>query len=147
MRRDLPSLDAAASRIGDRWALLLIGALLAGPRRFGELETELAGVAPNVLAKRLKTLEADGLVVSTPYSRRPLRVSYGLTAAGAALADALQVLAQWGAEHPGPRTPPAAIDAEPLHHTACGTAVETRWWCPTCERLVAPDEASDVRWA
>jgi DNA-binding HxlR family transcriptional regulator len=141
---DLPALDAAAARIGDRWALLLVAALLEGPRRFGELQADLAGVAPNVLAKRLRTLEADGLVVATPYSRRPLRVAYGLTAAGAALAGALRLLAQWGADHPGsaPGEP-----AEPLHHTTCGTVVEARWWCPTCERLVDPDDASDLRWA
>lgn len=146
---DLPALDAAAARIGDRWALLLVGALLGGTKRFGELQHELTGVAPNVLARRLRLLEADGLVVAAPYSTRPLRVAYGLTAAGAALADALRLLAQWGADHPAPTTPAHALetDVEPLHHAACGTAVEVRWWCPTCEQLVEPAEASDVRWA
>ena len=145
MPGDLPALDEAAARIGDRWALLLVAALLSGPRRFGELQGELAGVAPNVLAKRLRALEADGLVVATPYSTRPPRVAYGLTAAGSALADALRLLAQWGAEHPGQRsssTPPT----EPLHHAACGTAVEARWWCPTCEELVEAEGVTDVRW-
>lgn len=143
---DLPALDAAAARIGDRWALLLVAALLDGPRRFGELQTDLAGVAPNVLAKRLRALEANGLVVATPYNRRPVRVAYGLTAAGTALADALRLLAQWGAQHPAASSAPTT-DTEPLHHTTCGTVVEARWWCPTCERLVEPDDASDLRWA
>lgn len=143
---DLPALDSAAARIGDRWALLLVAALLDGPRRFGELEGDLSGVASNVLAKRLRSLEADGLVVATPYSTRPVRLAYGLTAAGADLADALRLLAQWGSEHPlaGAAATPAS---EPLHHAACGTAVEARWWCPTCERLVEPADASDLRWA
>lgn len=145
MPGDLPALDAAAARIGDRWALLLVAALLPGPRRFGELQDDLAGVAPNVLAKRLRTLEADGLVVARPYSTRPLRVTYSLTAAGAALADALRLLAQWGAAHPGAGRP--ADGAEPLHHATCGTAVEARWWCPTCERLVDDADASEIRWA
>lgn len=140
---DLQALDAAAARVGDRWALLLVAALLDGPRRFGELQGDLAGVAPNVLTRRLRDLEAGGLVVATPYSTRPLRLSYGLTAAGNALAGALRLLAQWGAEHPGP----VGGDAEPLHHVTCGSAVEARWWCPTCERTVEADEASDVRWA
>jgi len=144
---DLPALDAAAARIGDRWALLLVAALLGGPRRFGELQVELRGVAPNVLAKRLRTLEADGLVVATPYSTRPPRVAYGLTAAGSALADALRVLAQWGAEHPGRGSTAPVADAQPLHHAACGTAVEARWWCPTCELLVEEDDTSEIRWA
>ena len=147
MTAELPALDEAASRIGDRWALLLVAALLAGPRRFGELQEELAGVAPNVLAKRLRSLEADGLVVATPYSTRPPRVAYGLTAAGTALADALRMLAQWGADHPGSRSGRGKHSpTEPLHHAACGTAVEARWWCPTCEQLVDLDAVSDVRW-
>ena len=141
---DLAALDAAAARIGDRWALLLVAALLDGPRRFGELEGDLPGVAPNVLAKRLRTLEAEGLVVATPYSTRPLRVAYGLTAGGAELADALRLLAQWGADHPDAGTGAAAAS---LHHAACGTSVEVRWFCPTCDRLVEPDDASDLRWA
>jgi DNA-binding HxlR family transcriptional regulator len=145
---DLLALDAAAVRIGDRWALLLVAALLAGPRRFGELQGDLDGVAPNVLARRLRDLESLGLVVSSPYSTRPLRLAYALTAAGEALAGALRLLAQWGADHaPPPRSDHPHHDAEPLHHAACGTAVEARWWCPTCERLVEADEASDVRWA
>jgi DNA-binding HxlR family transcriptional regulator len=146
MPGDLPDLDHAAGRIGDRWALLLVGALLGGPRRFGELQAELAGVAPNILAKRLRALEAEGLVVATPYSTRPLRVAYGLTASGSALADALRLLAQWAAEHPGPRSSPSSARTEPLHHPACGTAVEARWWCPTCEELVEGEDVTDVRW-
>lgn len=142
---DLAALDAAAARIGDRWALLVVGALLEGPRRFGELQSELVGVAPNVLARRLRDLEGDGLVVSTPYSHRPLRVAYALTAAGVSLADALSVLAQWGAEHPGP-SPSRVETGEPLLHTTCGTVVESRWWCRTCERIVDPDDDSEVRW-
>lgn len=145
---DLPALDSAAARVGDRWALLLVAALLDGPRRFGELERDLAGVASNVLAKRLRSLEADGLVVATPYSTRPVRLAYGLTAAGSALADALHLLARWGSEHPTPGAGAAATPtSEPLTHAVCGTAVEARWWCPTCERLVEPDDASDLRWA
>jgi DNA-binding HxlR family transcriptional regulator len=143
---DLPALDAAAARVGDRRALLLVAALHDGPRRFGELQGELHGVAPNVLAKRLRALEADGLLTSTPYSTRPVRVAYGLTAAGTALADALRLLAQWGAANPGRASRGAPADTEPLHHASCGTAVEARWWCPTCERLVEPGDVSDLRW-
>lgn len=142
---DLAALDAAAARIGDRWALLVVGALLDGPRRFGELQGELVGVAPNVLARRLRDLEGDGLVVSTPYSRRPLRVAYALTAAGVSLADAVAVLAQWGAEHAS-ASPSRAEPGEPMLHATCGTVVEPRWWCRTCERIVDPDDDAEVHW-
>ena len=144
---DLPALEAAAARVGDRWAILLVAALLDGPRRFGELEADLRGVAPNVLAKRLRTLEADGLVVATPYSTRPLRVAYGLTATGSSLADALRLLAQWGADHPDHADAATRRQPDTLHHAACGTSVEVRWFCPTCDVLVEPDDASDLRWA
>jgi len=129
-------LDAALRRVGDRWTLLVIEALLPAPRRFGELLEGLHGLAPNILSSRLKALEADGLLTAEPYSHRPYRVAYSLTATGAELAGALRLLAQWGTHR--------AAGAAPLHHATCGTAVEARWWCPTCARQVDDDEAPDV---
>src|SRR5687768_16657317 len=123
---DLPALDAAAVRIGDRWTLLLVATLLDGSARFGELQEALPGLAPNILTKRLRALEQEGLVVAEPYSRRPVRLAYRLTGNGAALADALRLLTQWGAEHPGPAGP-APEPSTPLHHATCGTPVEARW--------------------
>jgi DNA-binding HxlR family transcriptional regulator len=130
-------LDEALQRVGDRWTLLVVEALLAGPRRFGELLQALEGLAPNILSRRLKALEGDGLVAATAYSQRPYRVAYALTSEGAELAGALRLLAQWGAQHAGP-------EAAPLHHATCGTPVEARWWCPTCARQVDDDEAPEL---
>jgi DNA-binding HxlR family transcriptional regulator len=148
---ELPAHEAAAARVGDRWTLLLVAALLDGPRRFGELQAALPGVATNILTTRLRQLEADGLAVATPYQERPPRFAYRLTDDGAALGDTLRLLAQWGAEHPrtGAADGPAGGEdgAAPWHHVACGTPVEARWWCRTCARVVDPDEASDLRWA
>ncbi len=127
-------LDAALQRVGDRWSLLLVEALLGGPRRFGELLDRLDGLAPNILSARLKALEAEGVVTARPYSRRPYRVAYALTASGAELAGALRLLGQWGAGQTG-------VEPAPLRHAVCGTAVEARWWCPTCSRVVDDDEA------
>ena len=129
-------LDVALRQVGDRWTLLVVESLLAGPQRFGELLEGLDGLAPNILSKRLKLLEADGLVTAEPYSHRPYRVAYRLTASGAELAGALRLLAQWGA-HRGE-------GGAPLHHATCGTAVEARWWCPTCARDVDDDEAPEL---
>lgn len=134
-------LAEAVARVGDRWALLLVNALLAGPRRFNDLVEDLGGIAPNVLTQRLRHLERQGVVVATPYSQRPLRVVYELTGAGAELAGALRLLAQWGADRAG--TP----DAEGLRHTACGTPLEARWYCPTCARPVDDDDTGDLRFA
>lgn len=131
------ALDWAAARVGDRWTLLIIHALLSGPRRFGELGEALPGIATNVLSQRLKRLEADGLVVSSVYSARPPRFSYDLTQAGRELAGVLALLTQWGA---------VAGGGESVRHSACGTALEARWWCPTCDRPVDdPDDEGELR--
>ena len=125
---DRSPLDEAVSRVGDRWALLLVQALLAGPRRFNELQEDLPGIAPNVLTQRLRNLERQGVLRATPYSERPPRMVYELTGSGRELAGALRLLAQWGAGRSG--------EAEPLRHSPCGSALEARWWCPTCDRVV-----------
>ena len=132
-------LAAALDSVGDRWTLLLVEALLDGARRFGDLQEELSGIAPNVLTQRLRKLEHEGLVLAEPYSQRPPRFVYELTASGRELADALRLLADWGARH--------RDGGEAPSHAACGTHVEMRWWCPTCERPVDGDEASDLRYA
>lgn len=133
---DPPSpLAEAVARVGDRWALLLVNALLAGPRRFNDLQVDLGGIAPNVLTQRLRHLEREGVVTAVPYSRRPLRVVYQLTAAGHELAGALRLLAQWGA---------STGRAEPLRHSPCGTALEARWWCPTCARTADDGEDDGI---
>jgi DNA-binding HxlR family transcriptional regulator len=129
-------LDRALSRVGDRWTLLLVEALLDGPCRYGELADAVAGIAPNILAARLKRLEQDGLVTATPYSERPLRHRYALTGDGRALAEALSVLAAWAARVEG-------LPA-PRYHATCGTALESRPWCPTCSRVVDDAEADDL---
>ena len=133
------ALAAALDSVGDRWTLLLVEALLEGPRRFGDLEEALQGIAPNVLSQRLRRLEGEGLVIADPYSERPPRFVYELTAAGRELAGALRMLADWGARH--------REGADPPRHAACGSPVEARWWCPTCERPVDGDDASDLRYA
>jgi DNA-binding HxlR family transcriptional regulator len=137
-RTGVTSLAAALDRVGDRWSLLLVEALLGASRRFGELGELLPGIAPNILADRLRRLERAGIVVAAPYSRRPVRMEYALTADGQELAGALRLLAAWGARPGGA--------GEPLRHAICGTPLEARWHCPTCGREVAnPDDEELVR--
>ncbi len=132
-------LAEALERVGDRWTLLVIEGLMGGPRRFSDLQEELPGIAPNILSQRLKHLEKEALVRARPYSDRPPRVSYELTAAGSALAGALRLLAQWGARQ--------SDTVEAPRHSSCGTPLEARWYCPTCERSVLEAEGSDLRYA
>ena len=136
----IPSpLTAALQKVGDRWTLLVIEALLAGAARFNQLQEAVPGIATNVLSQRLKHLEHEGLVVADAYSQRPVRYSYGLTSAGHDLADALRLLAAWGAEH--------GDDSETLAHTLCGTALQARWFCPTCDEIIDDAQADELRYA
>ena len=121
-------LAEALARVGDRWTLLVVEALLDGPRRFNDLLGQISGIAANILSERLRRLEREALLVARPYSERPPRAAYQLTAEGRDLAGALRLLAHWGARHADP--------AEAPRHPACGTPVEVRWYCPTCDRLV-----------
>jgi DNA-binding HxlR family transcriptional regulator len=125
---DSSPLAEALARVGDRWTLLVVEALLPGPRRFNDLLSQVPGIAANILSERLKRLERDGLLVARPYSQRPPRAAYQLTAEGTELAGALRLLAHWGARHTDPAATP--------RHLACGTPIEARWYCPTCDQLV-----------
>src|SRR4030042_3002782 len=95
------ALASALARVGDRWTLLIVDALLAGPARFGQLAEAVAGIAPNTLTHRLRKLEADGLVISLPYSQHPPRYEYRLSGPGAELAGALPLRAARGARRTG----------------------------------------------
>ena len=131
-------LAAALERVGDRWSLLVIEALLEGPRRFGELSETVTGIAPNILADRLRRLERERIVRAAPYSERPPRFTYALTDDGRELAGVLRLLGDWGAR--------SSSHAEPMRHGTCGTPVEARLWCPTCARSVDDAEADDLRY-
>jgi DNA-binding HxlR family transcriptional regulator len=128
-------LESALDRVGDRWSLLIVDALLDGPRRFGELRDALPGIAPNILTDRLRRLERERILGSTPYSTRPPRMEYRLTGDGRDLASALRLLADWGSRRTG---------GEPLRHDRCGTPIEARWFCPTCAVAVGDAEISGV---
>ena len=125
------ALEAALDRVGDRWSLLVVDALLDGPRRFGELRDALPGIAPNILTDRLRRLEREQILVAAPYSTRPPRMEYTLTGDGRDLASALRLLADWGTRRTG---------GEPLRHDRCGTPLEARWFCPTCALPVSDAE-------
>jgi DNA-binding HxlR family transcriptional regulator len=133
------ALADALAAVGDRWTLQLVAALLDGPRRFGELQNEVSGIAPNVLTQRLRALERNALLVTRPYSEHPPRFVYELSTAGQELAGALRLLTGWGARNAG--------DSATPRHEVCGTPMEARWWCPTCEQAVSDDDGEDLHFA
>ena len=125
-------LSAALTAVGDRWTLLVVDALLDGPKRFGDLQSAVPGIAPNILTARLRQLEEEALIVATRYQDRPPRFVYEPAAAARELAPALRLLADWGARHREPEMP---------RHSVCGTPLQARLYCPTCEAPV--DEVGD----
>ena len=92
----MSDLAAALGIVGARWSLLIVERLLDGPRRYSDLQADL-GVPTNMLATRLRELEAAGVL-----TRLPLRHNtraYALTDRGLALREAIDALERWGEEN------------------------------------------------
>ena len=94
--------------VGERWSLLLVRELTLGPRRYRDLATGLPGIPSNVLAARLKDLQAAGVVTRRTLPAPADVTVYELTEAGRALQPALTELLHWGRRY-GPE--PAGDDA------------------------------------
>ena len=118
-------LAKALDHVGDRWTLLIVRELLIGPRRYSEIREALPGVATNLLADRLRSLEADGLI------RRESGGAYGLTTLGRGLEKVIHELVRWGAawmsegrgeDHFRPQWLVVALSA--LMHVGVGGRVE-----------------------
>lgn len=104
-----PSFVAAMTIIGQRWSGLIIQALAKGCTSFTEISHFAEKLSDASLSRRLKQLEAQGLLVRTVTQDRPTRVRYTLTEAGRALAPVLNALTDWGERYVrhGNVTPPA----------------------------------------
>ncbi|MBI4498728.1 MAG: winged helix-turn-helix transcriptional regulator [Chloroflexi bacterium] len=118
--------------LGDRWTLLIVRDLLKGKARFKDLEASLPGIPTNILADRLKLLEANQIVVRTYYCAHPPRAEYHLTPRGQELSAVIAALALWGARH--------LSDEQrfELVHTGCGAPVDQQWVCPACGKEIPP---------
>jgi DNA-binding HxlR family transcriptional regulator len=82
--------------IGDKWSLLIVGALSVGHRlRFTELQRHIPGISQRMLTVTLRHLERDGLVSRTTYAEVPPRVEYELTDIGRTLIEPARVLSRW----------------------------------------------------
>jgi DNA-binding HxlR family transcriptional regulator len=93
--------------VGDRWTLVILRDLANGKSKFAEFLASPERIASNILAARLQQMEADGLVSSELYERRPKRYAYSLTRKGAALMPVLQAICRFGCgELPDRWTPP-----------------------------------------
>lgn len=91
----MSDLAAALDIVGARWALLIVERLLVGPQRYGDLQREL-GVPTNILATRLKELEAAGVLRRLPLKHNTR--AYALTERGLDLTESIATLGRWGSK-------------------------------------------------
>ena len=105
-------------RIGDRWTVLLDGALADGSRRFSELARTVDGISQKMLTQTLRSLERDGLVDRTVHPTVPPRVDYELTELGRSLTEPLAALSRWAVTHMD-----AVVDARDLYDAGLPAAV------------------------
>ena len=87
------------ARIGDKWTVMVVGALSEGPIRYNEIRRRVEGISQRMLTLTLKGLEQDGLVTRTMYPTIPPRVDYELTTLGRKLIVPLQALYEWAREN------------------------------------------------
>ena len=122
---------------GEWWTLLIIRDVAYGVRRFREIQEDL-GISANVLADRLDTLVAEGILDRVAYQQRPLRHEYRLTDKGSDLVPVLLALMEWGDRWGWDAT---GGPVEVLHDK-CGHDVHVETHCPQCRREV---EVAELR--
>jgi DNA-binding HxlR family transcriptional regulator/putative sterol carrier protein len=123
-------LARALDVVGDRWAMLLVRELLFAPKRFTDLQQRLDGIAPNLLSRRLKDLEAAGLVARRRLDPPSASTVYELTDKARGLETAVFELAKWGVQF--------------LGHYEGDKAFELEWLLPAMEEFADRDAARGV---
>ena len=119
--------------VGDRWTILIIRELFMGCLRFDDLQAQ-TGATAQMLAARLKRLEADGLIERRVYSRRPVRHEYLLTRMGREFYPVLLALRAWGEKWCKSAGEPLAVR---VTHRKCGDDLNLDGTCPACNEAVA----------
>lgn len=100
--------------VGERWSLLVVRELQSGPLRYTDLLARLPGCSTNILAARLKELEAGGVVAREKLPPPAATTVYALTSSGEALRPVLRELAWWGVRRLGPPPDEMVMDDEVL---------------------------------
>src|SRR3712207_2976452 len=104
----------ALNAVGERWALLVVRELVFGPKRYSDLHRGLPQMSQNVLAQRLRELEADGLVRRRRLGPPAPASVYELTERGQELEPVLRALAHWGSRAPLPEDGAAELSVDAL---------------------------------
>ncbi|MFJ7900626.1 winged helix-turn-helix transcriptional regulator [Streptomyces sp. NPDC096198] len=133
--RDYPTQECSIARaleiVGERWTLLVVRDALYGVRRYNDFLVHL-GIPRAVLAARLQTLTAEGILEKRRYQESPPRYEYVLTERGTALWPTLRALGLWGREHF------TETQLRIFRHATCGTERELGPYgeCPDCGTVV-----------
>ena len=93
------ALNDTMNVLSGKWKLPIIGSLVAGKKRFKEIERTVPGLTPRMLSKELKELEVNGIITRTVYNTIPVSVEYELTSSGYSLKQVLEVMVEWGTLH------------------------------------------------
>lgn len=99
VREHCQAVSEVLARVGDKWTVLVVSTLGAGPRRFNELRRALGSISQRMLTLTLRGLERDGLVTRTVFPTVPPRVDYELTELGRSLLVPVSGLDQWARQH------------------------------------------------
>ncbi len=128
---------------GDRWSLLIVrDMMIRGFRSFKDFQSAGEGIASNVLASRLRRLEAAGIISAERHAADARRIDYRLTAKGIDLAPALLELLIWGGRHENTGVPCAAIKQLAKHREELLAEVRLRWQ----QHDSRPLQASSGQW-
>lgn len=98
---DCKGLADVLASVGDKWTIMVVGALSKGSLRYNEIQRRISGISQRMLTMTLKRLEADGIVTRTLFPSVPPRVDYELTELGQTLRGALVPLHLWATKNKG----------------------------------------------
>lgn len=119
--------------VGDKWSLLILHRLFIGCETYKEILDGLEGIPTNLLSERLKSLEADELIIKELYQTHPPRYKYLLTEKGLDLEDVFNSLILWGQKH-------LNKCYKKLVHKTCNSPIEHRYFCSECNKYVDTNE-------
>ena len=129
------SIARTVAVLGERWTLVILREAFNRRRRFDDIQRDL-GIARNILADRLQTLVAEGILERRAYQQRPERFEYRLTDKGRDLYPVLIALMQWGDRYTaGEAGPPVELIHEP-----CGEQTHPRLVCDHCGEPIDPHD-------
>jgi DNA-binding HxlR family transcriptional regulator len=131
---------AALEVLGERWSLLALREMFYGVHRFGQI-AGYTGATRDILADRLRKLEAAGVIERRRYCEHPPRYEYHLTQAGRELFPVLTTLLAWGGKWAGWA---AAAPTVVFRHT-CGEPVEIDLDCHHCGAPITQDSLTPTR--